>query len=132
MLGTFQKSELRIEIEASQAEIGACLTRPVQLQKWLWPQKLSTGLPNTLTAGLEFSSWTGLIEVKHRVEVVSPNSLRLLLSGGVDGFHEWYWGDGWLQSHIEGVSLLPVSLGQTTNLLKLREYLRLQKIGVVA
>jgi hypothetical protein len=132
MLGTFQKSELRIEIEASQAEIGACLTRPSQLQKWLWPQRLSAGLPDTLTVGLEFSSWTGLIEVKHRVEVVSPNSLRLILSGGVDGFHEWYWGDGWLQSHIEGVSLLPISLGQTTNLFKLREYLRLQRMGVVA
>ncbi|MEG5215625.1 hypothetical protein QUB48_07680 [Microcoleus sp. ARI1-A5] len=38
-------------------------------------------------------------------------------------FHQWYWGDGWVQSRLEGVSLLPLNLGQTASLLRLREFL---------
>jgi len=44
-----------------------------------------------------------------------------LLSQGIDGFHEWYWGEGWVQSRLEGVSILP-NLGQTLNLLRLRQF----------
>jgi hypothetical protein len=49
------------------------------------------------------------------------------LSQGIDGYHEWYWGDGWLQSRLEGISLLPLNLGQTLSLLKLRLFLSNQK-----
>lgn len=57
------------------------------------------------------------------MEVASDNCLRLLLSEGIDGYHEWYWGDGWVQSRLEGISLLPLSLGQTFSLLRLRQFL---------
>jgi len=50
------------------------------------------------------------------------NCLRLLLSQEIDGFPQWYWGDGWLQSRLEGVSLLTLSLGPTASLLRLREF----------
>jgi hypothetical protein len=46
------------------------------------------------------------------------------LSQSIDGYHEWYWGDGWVQSRLEGISLLPLNLGQTLSLLRLREFLK--------
>jgi hypothetical protein len=52
--------------------------------------------------------------------MVNENGLRMLLSQGIDGYHEWYWGEGWVQSRLEGVSLLPLSLGQTLSLWRLR------------
>ncbi len=61
--------------------------------------------------------------VGHHVDIADPKCLRLLLSQGIDGFHEWYWGDGWVQSRLEGVRLLPLNLGQTASLLRLREFL---------
>jgi hypothetical protein len=60
--------------------------------------------------------------IAHR-DIAEQNCLRLLLSQEIDGFHEWYWGDGWVQSWLEGVSLLALSLGQTASLLRLREFL---------
>jgi hypothetical protein len=123
MLGIFQKSHLRIEIEASEASLRDSLLRPAQLQKWLWPERFSPGLPEQLEPGLKFTSWIGPVEIQHYVDVAEPNCLRLLLSKGIDGFHEWYWGDGWIQSRLEGVSALPLNLGQTLTLLRLREFL---------
>ncbi|MGB5971491.1 MAG: hypothetical protein WBG70_24515, partial [Spirulinaceae cyanobacterium] len=58
-----------------------------------------------------------------QVEIASPNCLRLLLSKGIDGYHEWYWGEGWVQSRLEGISYLPLNLGQTLSLVKLRQFL---------
>ena len=123
MLGNFQQSQLRIELEASESAIRDSLLRPMQLQQWLWPQRLSTGMPEQLHQGLTFTSWTGPISIYHSVDVATPNCLRLLLSQGIDGFHEWYWGVGWVQSRLEGVSLLPLNLSQTLNLLRLRQFL---------
>jgi hypothetical protein len=123
MLGNFQQSQLRIEVEASETAIRDSLLRPVQLQQWLWPQRLAAGMPEQLDQGLAFTSWTGPVAIHHQVEVVKPNCLRLLLSQGIDGFHEWYWGEGWVQSRLEGVSILPLNLGQTLNLLRLRQFL---------
>ena len=60
--------------------------------------------------------------ITHR-DMAEQNCLRLLLSLGIDGFHEWYWGDGWVQSRLEGVSLLALNLEQTASLLRLREFL---------
>lgn len=126
MWGNFQQSHLRIEVNASADQIRDSLLKPSQVQKWMWPERLSTGLPEQLHAGLTFTSWLGPIAVQHQVELAEPNCLRLLLSQGIDGFHEWYWGDGWLQSRLEGISLLPLNLGQTVGLLSLRQFLERQ------
>ncbi len=126
MLGNFQQSQLRIEIEASASAIHDSLLRPVQLQRWLLGQRFAPGMPEELHSGFEFTTWTGPIAIHHQVSVAKPNCLRLLLSGGIDGFHEWYWGEGWVQSRLEGVSMLPLNLGQTLSLLSLRQFLATQ------
>jgi hypothetical protein len=129
MLGNFHQSQLRIEVEASETAIRDSLLRPVQLQQWLWPQRLTAGMPEQLHQGLTFTSWTGPVAIHHQVEVATPTCLRLLLSQGIDGFHEWYWGEGWVQSRLEGISILPLNLGQTFNLLRLRQFLAAQRSG---
>lgn len=128
MLGTFQQSQIRIEIKASVNAIHDSLLRPPQLQKWLLGQSFAPGMPETLETGFYFTTSTGLVQIHHHVDVVKPNCLRLLLSNGIDGFHEWYWGEGWVQSRLEGVSILPLKLGQTLSLLSLRQFLASQKI----
>lgn len=32
-------------------------------------------------------------------------------------------GEGWVQSRLEGISILPLNLGQTLNLIRLRDFL---------
>jgi hypothetical protein len=123
MLGTFQQSYLRIEVEAPQTVIRENLLHSQHLRRWLWLQRFSQGLPEQLHPGLTFTTWTGPVAIQHRVEVAQSNCLRLLLSQGIDGYHEWYWGDGWVQSRLEGISLLPLNLGQTLSLLRLRQCL---------
>ncbi|WP_448573911.1 hypothetical protein [Trichothermofontia sp.] len=129
MFGIFQQSSLRIEIAASGTAIRDSLIRPAQFQQWLSPQQFSAGLPETLTQGLTFTSHLGPIAVQHQVDRVEDTCLRLLLSQGVDGFHEWYWGEGWVQSRLEGISVLPLNLAQTLNLLRLRAYLGQAKVA---
>jgi hypothetical protein len=123
MLGRFQSSQIRIEIAASEVMLLDSLTRPALLQQWLQPLHLSSGLPERLYTGLVFTSQLGSIRIEHRVEQVETHYLRLILSQGIDGFHEWYWGEGWVQSRLEGVSLLPLHLGQTLGLFRLRQFL---------
>jgi len=134
MFGTYQSSRIRIEIAASAEQVAGSLTEPEQLRKWLWPQqiklsKTATGWSkdsaplNRLSAGQEFESTLGLLKVNHCVEMLSPGGIRFVLSGGIDGFHEWQWGDGWVQSRLEGISLVPLNLGQTLSLTRLRMYL---------
>lgn len=123
MFGTFQHSSLRIEIPATEQALRQGLLHTASLQKWLFPQQLSTGLPEELTEGLVFTSRLGPIAIQHKVDQLESNTLRLLLSQGIDGFHEWHWGEGWVQSRIEGISLLPLNLGQTLSLLSLRQFL---------
>ena len=127
MFGSFQQSNLRIEIEASAQQIHDSLLCPAQFQQWLFPQTFSTGLPDRLYPGLVFTSWIGPIPIQHQVDRVDSNGLRFLLSKGIDGFHEWHWGDGWVQSCLEGVSLLPLNLGQTLSLLRLKQFLAAQQ-----
>ena len=122
MLGSFQQSSLRIEVEAEESTIRESLLAPKKLQQWLWPQTLDTNLPEELQAGLKFTTWFGPIAIQHEVDVAESNHLRLILSQGIDGFHEWYWGNGWVQSRLEGISLLPLNLAQTFGLLRLREF----------
>lgn len=123
MLGQFQQSYLRIEVDASATAIAHSLLYPDRLQQWLSPQTLSPGLPEQLSAGLTYTSRLGPVEIRHHVELANDNHLRLILSGSIDGFHEWYWGDGWVQSRLEGVSLLPLKLAQTASLWRLKQYL---------
>lgn len=121
MFGNFQKSCLRIELEASAKAIGESLLRPENFRQWLFPQQFEE-LPDELTSGTAFTAKTGFIAIEHHVDVVTPECVRLLLSQGIDGYHEWYWGDGWVQSKLEGISLLPLSLGNTVALLQLRNF----------
>lgn len=123
MLGKLQQSIIRIEIPADASTIADCLLRPDKLQKWLLTQNFSPGLPDRFYQGFTFTSWSGPIAISHYVDVAESNCLRMLLSQGIDGFHEWYWGEGWVQSRIEGISLLPLNLGQTLTLLQLKQFL---------
>lgn len=123
MLGTFQTSSLRIEVPASEQTLRESLTHTATLKEWLFPQRLSNGIPEQLLEGTTFKSWLGPIATDHQVQHVSSNHLLLILSQGIDGFHEWYWGEGWVQSRIEGISLFPINLGQTASLLRLRQFL---------
>ncbi len=122
MLGTFQKSQLRIELEASANAIHDSLLRPVELEKWLLSGRFPSGMPEQLYKGYQFTSRLGPVAIHHQVDVATSNSLRLILSQGIDGFHEWYWGEGWVQTRLEGVSILPLALGQSLNLLSLRQF----------
>ena len=122
MWGSFQQSNLRIEVNASEQAIKDSLLDSDRLKQWMWPQTFSS-LSGKLHSGDTFTSSLGLVEIEHEVEILDGNSLRLLLSKGIDGFHEWHWGDGWLQSRLEGISLLPLNFGQTLSLLRLRQYL---------
>jgi len=123
MLGTFQQSHLRIEVEAPHPVIRDSLLHSEHLRRWLWPQQISAGLPEQLHQGLTFTTWAGPVAIQHQVQVAQSNCLRLLLSQGIDGYHEWYWGEGWVQSRLEGVSMLPLNLAQTLSLLRLRQFI---------
>jgi hypothetical protein len=126
MFGTFQHSQLRIELTASEQAIARSLLRPDAFRQWMWWQRFSEGLPEVLTPGMTFTSWLGAIAIQHQVDRVEADGLRLLMSQGIDGYQEWRWGDGWVQSELAGVSLLPLNLGQTASLVQLRQYLAQQ------
>ncbi len=123
MLGAFQSCQLRLEVNASRSAIRESLTCPEVIQRWLFPQQLEPGLPKTLTAGLTYKSQFLGLTIAHEVSAVHEDGLKLLLSGSVEGFHYWYWGEGWVQSHLEGVSLLPLKLAHSLTLLQLRSFL---------
>ncbi|KKJ01156.1 hypothetical protein [Prochlorothrix hollandica] len=123
MFGIYQKSCLRLEVPVTEIQIQESLCRTEALQQWLFPQQFSSHLPDRLEPQLTFSSWLGPITIDHTVTVVEPYHLQLLLSRGVDGFHEWTWGEGWVQSRLEGISLLPLNLAQTYGLVRLRQFL---------
>jgi hypothetical protein len=120
MLGNFQQSQIRIEVAASATAIRQQLLSPVCLRQWLAPAKLSLENDDLLRVQSHFSAELGPIKVEHLVTVASIDSLRLILSAGIDGYQEWYWGDGWLQSRLEGISMLPLGLLQNANLTRLR------------
>lgn len=125
MLGHFQQSHLRVEVDASTEVLRKSLLLPEQFKRWLWYQRFSSGLPEQIHVGLTYTSWVGPIAIEHKVATVEADRLQLLLSQGIDGFHEWRWGEGWVQSRLEGVSLLPLNLGQTFSLANLRQFLTL-------
>jgi hypothetical protein len=123
MFGTFQQSRLRIEIDASAALLERSLTQPVELRKWLKFQRFPKDLPTVLEVGTRYTSWAGgALPIGHEVQQRGPQQLGLTLSQGIDGYHQWTWGDGWVQSEIAGISLLPINLGQTASLLCLKQF----------
>lgn len=136
MFGTYQQSSLRVEIAASSEKIAQSLTELESLRRWMQPQQIygvTIGtLKSPLTVGQSFKSAVGfapslkleLSQIDHQVELLTPDGIRFVLSGAIDGFHEWQWGDGWVQSRLEGVSLLPLSLGQTLSLTKLKQHIQ--------
>ncbi|MEL6402028.1 MAG: hypothetical protein AAFR26_23585 [Cyanobacteria bacterium J06626_4] len=123
MFGTFQQTTLRIEVNAPVEAIRDSLLQPRQFKQWLWPQTFSAGLPDVLEKETTFTGYVGPIKVQHRVADLSAQHVCLLLWEGIDGFHEWRWGDEWVQSRIEGISLLPVNLAQSLNLFRLKRFL---------
>lgn len=125
MLGNFQRSELRIEVPATASTIRERLISPPALTKWLYPQQMSFPSQELLTVGTKFTSTIGPVTIKYQVERVDAQCLRLLLGQGIDGYHEWYWGEAWVQSRLEGISLLPLNLYQTSMLWRLRQSLQL-------
>ena len=126
MLGNFQQSQLRIAVPGDHDLIRDSLLNSNYLKKWLFPQTLSSDIPEQLITGSKFTSNLGLVTIEHRVEIADDNCLRMILKQGIDGYHEWLWGDGWVQSRLEGISLLPLNLGQTFSLSKLRLFLMSQ------
>ena len=126
MFGTYQQSDLRIEIAASAEQIGNSLLERSQLKQWLWPQRIK--FPDSsqllLSAGQSFETGLGPVTTTHKVALLAPAGVRFLLSGSIDGYHEWQWGEGWVQSRLEGISLLPLNLGQTANLFRLKQHLQ--------
>ncbi len=124
MFGTFQQSQLRLEVPASASAIRESLLDSHKLSQWLFPQHLSAGIPDKLHSGVTFTSSLVGLPIQHQVAYISDNCLRLLLSQGIDGYHEWYWGEGWVQSSLAGISLLPLNLGQVATLWRLRQFLQ--------
>lgn len=129
MLGVFQSDTLRIELEASTDEIHRYLVEPEQLRQWLWPQELDPRLSESLQVGTEFHSQLGSIRFNHRVQILQPGQMQLLLWGGADGFCQWNWGNGWVQLRLEAISLLPLSLGQVVLLQRLQAHARSHSQG---
>ncbi|ELR97809.1 hypothetical protein [Gloeocapsa sp. PCC 73106] len=123
MLGKFQTSNLRVEVEASGQLIRDYLIHPRKLREWFWLGNLSSGLPEIFSQGLNFTTTVGLVKIGHQVDVVEDYRLRFLLNQGIDGYQEWLWGDGWLQSRLEGISLLPLNLSQTATLWGFKQFL---------
>lgn len=123
MFGIYQQSCLRIELSASVQQVRDSLLSPEQFQDWLFPQQFLPPLPDRLEPELTFTSYLGPVAIDHQVTIVEDDRLQLLLSRGVDGFHEWTWGEGWVQARLEGISVLPLNLGQTYSLMRLRQHL---------
>ncbi len=126
MFGTFQQTTLRVEVEATATVIRDSLLQPRQFRQWLWPQTFSEGLPDLLEEGSIFTSYWGPVRLQHQVVNLSPQSVQFLVWEGVDGFHEWCWGDDWVQSRLEGISMLPLNLSQSVNLWRLQRFLEAQ------
>ncbi|MBE9221240.1 hypothetical protein IQ215_00880 [Cyanobacterium stanieri LEGE 03274] len=122
MLGKFQSSQLRIEIEAGENILRQSILEVDSLKRWFFPLGLDKQLSSSLTKGARFKAYVGLAEINHEVKCIENNCICFILSGAIDGYQEWCWGDGWVQSSLEGVSLLPLKLGHSFNLFKFREF----------
>ncbi len=127
MLGTFQSSTLRLEVDASAETLRECLINTDQLRQWLWPQELVDPTPEQLDLGTEFKASIGPIVIDHRVETLEPTRIRLILWGPLDGYTEWAWGNGWVQLRLEAVCPVPLIWGQQLTLKQLCEFAQQQE-----
>ncbi|MEM1367992.1 MAG: hypothetical protein AAGG02_08210 [Cyanobacteria bacterium P01_H01_bin.15] len=127
MLGNYQQSQLRIEVSASKSAIADALLKPANLRQWYWFARLESGLPEQFTPGLTYTGYLGPIALHYVVDIASETCLRSQLSGAIDGYHEWSWGENWVQSRLEGITALPLNFGQTLGLISLRTYLQRQE-----
>jgi len=123
MLGFYQHSQDRLVVNASRQQIEHSLTDAEQIQTWIRPQALDPNFPMVLTPGVIYKSAWGVITIAHEVTELNDRCLKLVLSEGIDGFHYWHWDDGWLESRLEGVSLLPLTLLHHYVLFRLRSFL---------
>jgi hypothetical protein len=120
MLGNFQSSRLRIEVKASGEFIHHYLNDRDKLKQWLWSLHLADNLPEHLDQHTTFTTKFGPLAIDHKITIATDHCLRSMLSKAIDGYQEWYWGDNWVQSSLEGVSLMPLSWIQTTQLMALK------------
>lgn len=125
MFGKFQQSQIRIEVKATAQKMTQSLLYPEKMVKWLWYQRFDTALPEKLTTGLKFTTYSGFIPIDHEVKLVNDHCLRLILSKGINGYHEWYWGENWVQSRLEGISILPLNLGNSFALFSLKNFVEI-------
>ncbi|MFZ4665547.1 MAG: hypothetical protein ACOYME_03900, partial [Prochlorotrichaceae cyanobacterium] len=123
MLGFYQHSHVRLSVNASRQQIRDSLTCSDQIQAWMMPQVWEPDFPPALTSGMIYKSQWGFITIAHEVTDLNDRCLKLLLSEGIEGFHYWHWDDRWLDSRLEGVSLLPIALIHTYALFRLRSFL---------
>ena len=123
MLGFYQHTQDRLVVNASRQQIQDSLTDAEQIQTWISPQALDPNFPVVLTPGVIYKSTWGVITITHEVTELNDRCLKLVLSEGIDGFHYWHWDDGWLESRLEGVSLLPLPLLHRYVLFRLRSFL---------
>lgn len=123
MLGRFQSSHLRIEVPATAEQVRDYLTQPAHLRQWLWPLQIETR-GDRLQVGDSFTSEFLWLKLEHRVELLTAERLVLVLRQAIEGWQEWSWGEGWVQSCIEGVTPLPLELGQTFLLWRLKSVLK--------
>ncbi len=122
MLGTFQTHALRLRVPAQKGQIKEALTNMDKVRQWATPQRFPTE-QNTLEEGMVFSSFTGPMEIGHRIVHLSDDSMECTLWGAIDGTSLWRWDDGWFQQQAQGVTLLPLALAQTLFLQKLKNFL---------
>jgi hypothetical protein len=123
MLGNFQQSYLRIELAATASAIRQQLTSTARLRQLCAPGKLSPSSDASLKSGDRFTLTLGWLEIVQEVDWSDERGIRLLLHSAIDGYQEWSWGDGWVQSRLTGISALPLHSLQTWSLLKLQKAL---------
>ncbi|MGK7911041.1 MAG: hypothetical protein AB4050_06080 [Synechococcus sp.] len=126
MFGRMQTATVRVAVDASAAQLQQYLTESALLRQWVWPQQLEAGGPDRLSEGTEFYSCLGPVRIGHQVRSLDVDRLELALWGAIDGWNEWRWGDGWVQLHVEGVSLLPLDIGLNVALRSLQRFVSSQ------
>jgi hypothetical protein len=122
MLGTFQTHALRLRVPAQKDQIKAALTDLDKVRQWASPQRFPSEIER-LEEGTVFSSFTGPIEINHRVVHLSEDMMEFVFWGAIDGTSLWRWDDGWFQQQVYGITLVPLALAQTLFLHKLKIFL---------
>ncbi|WP_026100750.1 hypothetical protein [Synechococcus sp. PCC 7336] len=126
MFGKLQTATVRVAVKAPAPVLARCVTEAALLRQWVWPQRLDDRLPLQLELGSQFDSHLGPLHIGHQVEALEGDRMVLTLWGAIDGWNEWRWGNGWVQLHVEGVSLLPLRLGLSVTLNRLGAFARQQ------